>query len=220
MGPLGYWYKSRQAKNTITSIKFVDSYTPTGSEDETWFADVDNGTVPETQITAYRTGTEVIVAGNGSGKIMANEDCSWMFGDANAKAFINLESLDVSILDTSKVTNMEGMFHYSRNLKSLDLSNFNTSNVTDMSYMFFSCWRLTSLDLFSFDTSKVTNMSNMFNSCSKLTSIYVGSGWNTDAVTNSKDMFASSTKLPNFNSSVVDKTNAHTGNGGYLTLKA
>ena len=32
-------------------------------------------------------------------------------------------------------------------------------------------------------------------------------------------MFDNCTKLSNFNSSVVDKTNAHAGSGGYMTLK-
>jgi len=62
-------------------------------------------------------------------------------------------------------------------------------------------------------------MSSMFFKCSKLTTIYVGPNWNTDNVTSSRNMFTYSTNLPNFNSSVVDKTNAHAGPGGYMTLK-
>ena len=42
-------------------------------------------------------------------------------------------------LDTSKVTNMVGMFYMCSSLTSLDLSNFNTSNVTDMGSMFNGC---------------------------------------------------------------------------------
>ena len=38
-------------------------------------------------------------------------------------------------------------------------------------------------------------------------------------VTESSMMFSSVPKLPNYNSSVVDKTNAHTGEGGYLQRK-
>ncbi|MBR4407700.1 MAG: hypothetical protein IKT27_05250, partial [Clostridia bacterium] len=60
-----------------------------------------------------------------------------------------------------------------------------------------------------------------FYNCSNLERILVvvGSGaWSTDAVTNSTNMFYGCTKLPNFTSSVVDKTNAHTNSdgGGYL----
>ena len=80
----------------------------------------------------------------------------------------NSKSIDVSGLNTSKVTNMESIFYNCRNLKSLDVSNFITSNVTDMKYMFYYLENLTSLDLSNFDTSKVTNMYYMFYNCKKL----------------------------------------------------
>ena len=75
------------------------------------------------------------------------------------------------------------------------------------------------MDLNSFDTSKVTNMTYMFSNCIMLENIYVGNKWNTNSVTNSSYMFINSTKLPNYNSSIVDKTKAFAGDGGYLTLK-
>ena len=53
-----------------------------------------------------------------------------------------------------------------------------------------------------------------------LRTIYVSDTWSTAAVTDSGDMFGYCNLLPNFNSSVVDKTNAHYGPGGYLTYKA
>ena len=62
-------------------------------------------------------------------------------------------------------------------------------------------------------------MDYMFSYCSALTTIYVSDGWNTANATSSTDMFYKSPKLPNFNSSVVDKTNAHYNSGGYLTYK-
>ena len=62
-------------------------------------------------------------------------------------------------------------------------------------------------------------MTWMFQYCNLLTTIYVGASWEIDQVTRSGDMFYGCKKLPNFNSSVVDKTNAHFGQGGYLTYK-
>jgi len=41
----------------------------------------------------------------------------------------SLESLDLSYLETSKVTSMSCMFEGFESLKSLDLSNFNTKSV-------------------------------------------------------------------------------------------
>ena len=43
--------------------------------------------------------------------------------------------LDLSMFDTSKVTNMNGLF-YSNEWISINLKSFNTSLVTNFSYMF------------------------------------------------------------------------------------
>ena len=82
--------------------------------------------------------------------------------------FANLIFKDV---DTSKVTNMNNMFHYCNALTSLDVSKFDTSNVTNMYYMFYGCSALTSLDVSKFDISKVNDMNRMFEGCSALKTI-------------------------------------------------
>ena len=82
-----------------------------------------------------------------------------------------LTSLDISSVDTSKVTSMDYMFDGCNNITSLDLSSFNTSNVTSMKSMFEICSGMTSLDLSNFDTSKVTSMYDMFLDCNSLTTI-------------------------------------------------
>ena len=97
-------------------------------------------------------------------------------------------------LNTSQVTNMNGMFGYCSGLTSLDLSGFNTENVTTMSGMFASCSNLTSLDVSSFNTENVTAMNSMFGSCSKLTSLDVSS-FNTENVTNMSSMFYNCSSL-------------------------
>ncbi len=131
-----------------------------------------------------------------------------------------LTSLDLSSFDTSKVTRMEDMFYECSELTSLNLSSFDTSNVTGMYRMFRNCSNLTALDLSSFDTSKVTNMRAMFDNCTNLTNIYVSPKWSTNNVEdNGEYMFENCEKLPNYNASEVDATKAHTGPGGYLTLK-
>ena len=119
----------------------------------------------------------------------------------------NLTSLDVSSFNTSKVIDMSGMFKYCSGLTSLDVSSFDTSNVTQMYYMFYDCSGLESLTLSNFDTSNVTNMSYMFWSCSGLTSLDVSS-FNTNMVTNMSSMFQNcanleSLDLSNFDTSKV-----------------
>ena len=88
-----------------------------------------------------------------------------------------LTTLDVSYFDTANSTDMGGMFYGCSNVGSLDLSHFNTKNVTNMWGMFRDCSSLTTLDLGSFNVTRVTTMSYMFNGCSNLTTIYVGGGW-------------------------------------------
>ena len=126
--------------------------------------------------------------------------------------------------DTSKVTDMSGMFKYCSGLTSLDVSSFDTSNVTQMYYMFYDCSGLESLTLSNFDTSNVTNMSYMFWSCSGLTSLDVSS-FNTNMVTNMSSMFQNcanleSLDLSNFDTSkVTDMSNMFLHNAKLSTIK-
>ncbi|EME3506700.1 BspA family leucine-rich repeat surface protein, partial [Enterococcus faecium] len=107
----------------------------------------------------------------------------------------NLTRLDVSNWDTSNVTNMSGMFSSCINLTSLDVSHWDTSNVTNMAYMFQNCSGLTSLDVSHWDTSNVTDMTSMFYNCSGLTTLDLSS-WNCDKVTNNGSMFRTSDSTP------------------------
>lgn len=101
----------------------------------------------------------------------------------------NLNVLDVTNLDTSKVVNMSGMFTHCNNLNVIDVSRLDTSNVTNMSGMFDGCESLKSINLSSFDTSNVTDMLGMFRGCSSLEKIDV-SGFDTSRVTDMTVMFA------------------------------
>ena len=222
------WYKGSIDYSTITKITFVDEYTPTNSIDESWNADVDDTGA----IKCYLTGTELTIAGNGSGKIMANPDSSHMFdcydADDSKLTSINnlslldtsnatnmssmfsncdgLTSLNLSKFNTTKVTNMSGMFSGCRKLTSLDLSKFSTSSVTDMSYMFDQCKGLKNLDISKFNTAKVTNIANMFSSCSGLISLDVSS-FNTSKVTNMSGVFNSCSSLKSVDISNFDTSN-------------
>ena len=76
------WYKSSIARTTITTITIVDSYTPTGSEDESWDASSAN----DSSLMVYRIGSTLIIAGNGSGSIKMNNDASRMFSYSTTSA--------------------------------------------------------------------------------------------------------------------------------------
>ncbi|GEO63938.1 BspA family leucine-rich repeat surface protein [Companilactobacillus nantensis] len=94
--------------------------------------------------------------------------------------------LNLSKVDTSNVTSMNGLFSGDY-LSSLDLSSFNTRFVTNMSNMFGGT-TVPELDLSSFDTSNVTDMSDMFNSTA-IPVLDLG-GFNTTNVKNMSNMFS------------------------------
>ena len=134
----------------------------------------------------------------GKGGIIANESMISYFDGFN-----KMTSIDLSALDTSEVTNMDGMFAGCSSLPSLDVSNFDTSKVTNMDGMFYECSSLTSLDVSNFDTSKVISMASMFSECSSLPSLDV-SNFDTSEVTNMNDMFALCSSLTSLDVSKFD----------------
>ena len=89
---------------------------------------------------------------------------------------------------------MSNMFYYCNTFNTLDLSDLNTSNVTNMSNMFSQCKNLTSLDLSNFDTSKVTTMGTMFSGCSSLKHLDIRN-FKFTKVTSYSGMFGSTTSL-------------------------
>ena len=198
------WYKSTKKRTTITKITFMDSYKPSAPADEKWTADVnDTG-----DITCYRTGTEIVIAGNGTGKIQANADSTHMFSNAAYNTqFFKLTSIEnLTLLDTSNVTNMRYMFYDCTKLKNLDLSTFNTINATDMGFMFAGCPDVASFDLSELDTTNVTDTSSMFSGCYGLTSLDL-SGFDTTNVTDMNDMFEDCSALTNLDLSTFNTTN-------------
>lgn len=92
-----------------------------------------------------------------TGKWISVENCYFMFTGCR-----EVESLDLSMFDTSKVENMAYMFRTCVALTSLDLSGFDTSNVKTMEDMFRYCTVLETLDISSFDLTSVTNYTAMF----------------------------------------------------------
>lgn len=165
---------------SITEIEIMDSYTPDSSVTvvDSW----DASAAQDGSITCYVIGTKLIMAGNGSGKIAANEDSSVCFGNHVGDLFSSVTSiLGASLFDTSNVTNMAYMFTLCEALTTIDVSTWNVSNVTDMNTIFGLCKSLISLNVGNWDMSNVTIMTGMFNQCMSLVSLDVGD-WNTSNV--------------------------------------
>ena len=111
---------------------------------------------------------------------------------------------------TANETNMVGLFAYTPASITLDLSNVNTSKVTDMTRMFSDC-KASYLDLSSFDVSNVTNMSYMFSECkAEIKNI---DGWDTSNLTNTTYMFNNFTNNNKYlDLSVLDFSNVTNAN--------
>ncbi len=162
-----------------------------------------------------------------SGKVVFTGDCEGLF-----QSFYNLESINLSDVDTSGVTTMESMFSGCSKLEAVDLSDLDTSGVTTMESMFSGCNKLEAVDMTGLDTSSVTDMSDLFQSCTSLTKadlkgINVGSvtnmaymfdgcsslaqldltGLNTGSVTNMISMFSRCTSLSQIDMTGMDTSN-------------
>ena len=105
-------------------------------------------------------------------------DMSYMFsstaldGSGAGSKKMNIRSLDVSGLDTSKVTNMSHMFFLcsNSNFRTLDVSGFRTSNVRDMSSMFAGYYHaqmtyFEEIDMREWDFTNVETVNRMFDRC-------------------------------------------------------
>jgi len=134
---------------------------------------------------------DVFIAGHRG--VVATSNMSSVF-----RALINATSMDLALLDTSRVTNMFAMFMDTYALTTLNVSGWDTSSVTTMQSMFIRARRLTSLDLSGFDTSKVTSLYAMFHEASSLTTLNL-SGWNTSNVTNMQSVFSGAISLTSLN---------------------
>ncbi len=198
------WYTGSTAKSAITEIELKDSYTAIGNEIESWDASAAQNKTVMAYVVEGTNGKKLILAGNGSGKIVANADSTSAFNGFTAlTAFTGLNKLD-----TSNVTNMQTMFNNLDNIQTLDLSSFNTSKVTKFYSIFGGNDKLTTLNLTGWDTSAAKDMGQMFYVCNALTTINGLSSFNTANVTDMSGMFhgckaMTSLDLSNFNTAKV-----------------
>lgn len=154
-------------KSNATAIRFVDSYTPTGNETKTWTCDVNDAG----DIKGYYVGTEVVVAGNGSGKIRMNENCgTFMKNFAKVTAISGFD-----VLDASNVTNMNDAFSAMPSLETVDISALKTPKLWTAKYMFEGDAVLKSVILPQYGMP-LTQTSHMFDNCPALEEVDFGRG--------------------------------------------
>ena len=112
------------------------------------------------------------------------QNMSYLFSETFCPTFP-----DISKWNTSKVTNMKGMFAFCNGHTTLpDISKWNVSNVTDMSNLFHGLRSDCLPDISKWNTSKVTNMDELFDDVSIQKTPDI-SNWNTSNVTSMSSMF-------------------------------
>lgn len=133
-------------------------------ENEEDYADVTEG--EGTKVYAYRDNDTIVICSEADILSSSSGDFENLFSD-----FIKINTLDLSMLDTSNVYNMANMFRQvcfmpDTQSVSINFGNyFDTREVYDMSYMFSNFGHDVEelvLDLSCFNTSNVSVMSSMF----------------------------------------------------------
>ena len=182
--------------STFTKITILDSYAPTGDETESWNADVNNTGA----IKWYKKGTELIIAGNGSGKIAMNPDSKSVFYLGKDDTFSNVTQIDgLNIFDTTSVSIAQQMFFNMSSLISLDLDSFFTSpTLANILAIFMNCSSLTTLKVANWNLASVYQIQQAFCYCSSLKELDL-STWRPIAATYTSKIFTGCTALENLN---------------------
>lgn len=145
----------------------------------------ENTNLKTCKINSIEDGDEVLI------------NCSKMFYNCT-----NLESVDISQLNTFSVEDMSMMFCFCEKLTNLNMNGAGTESVTDMNGMFSGCTALSSEVLqnviSTLNTGKVTNMSTMFGYCEGLESLDLSS-CNLGKLSHAEDMFNSCRNITNIN---------------------
>lgn len=182
--------------STFTKITILDSYAPTGDETESWNADVNNTGA----IKWYKKGTELIIAGNGSGKIAMNPDSKSLFYLGQTDTFSNVTQIDgLNVFDTASVSVAQQMFYKMSSLTSLDLDSFFTSpTLANIFGIFMNCSSLTTLKVANWNLTSVYYLQQAFCNCSSLRNLDL-STWRPTEATYTSKIFMGCTALENLN---------------------
>ncbi len=199
------YFKESQYNSCLTdvksesNIKRFEKYTGNDSDVETL---ISNGTAKKIDDKSTHRN---IYAWYDNGTIYWWSDArkTYML-DKSKKLFYYLRAatyIDVTGIDTSKVTDFSSMFYYTgydaSSFEIRGLNTFNTSNAKNMYQMFgYTGYKATTWnigDLSSWNTSSVTNMQSMFYTAGyKATTFDIGNigSWNTSSVTSMVEMFS------------------------------
>ncbi len=156
-----------------------------------WEIDLQGNTTPKWYSSSIKGSVQTVIFEDSFKDVKPQGCCGWFRGFS---ALSNIQN--ISLLNTSDMTDISSLFNGCSSLRSIDLSNFNTANATNMSALFCGCKSLQTLNLRGFVTDNVTNMREMLGDCSQLTSLDLSS-FTTVNVTDMQAMFSGCSKLAN-----------------------
>lgn len=190
---------------------------PSGGSGAEEFFDLEKTTTP----TSYSSGTcgttwrtlmkKMVIPKNykASGATSAQN----LFYGLKASEIVNL---DTFTLDTN-VTSTAQMFRDCENIETIDISHLDFSKITDINSMFAGCYKLKNLTLPSaFPSSKTTAMNNLFQDCRELEAIDTTT-WVQSLNTNLTYMFNACYKLSDLKLSNYISTSNTTDFGGFIS---
>ncbi len=143
-------------------------------------------TTTESPWKAYSTSISSVEIAEG---VVADAQSPYLFSNLKSATTMKLQNLD-----TSNVTNMEGMFSGCSSLDIVYAGTWDTGSVTDMSNLFRNCFSLRTLTVSDWDTANVEDMSYAFAGCSQSQTLAL-TYWSTEAVKNIDCIFAGTSLL-------------------------
>ena len=147
-------------------------------------AQVDGVTYPVTSNRAQNVWVSNVTSLTFGDGFVFPENCSYFFDGMNS-----LESVDMSRADTSRVTDMGGMFYNCTSLQDVNLNNIDVTGVTSVGSMFYNCNSIEEIDLSCFSgTNSVQSVYYTFEYCYNLKRLNLG-GWDWSSLYSWDDPF-------------------------------
>ena len=144
-------------------------------------------------------GVKTIVAEKGA---VMRENANSLFS-----GFKEVETIDLSNVDGSRVKDASQMFSLCFKLKEVKLCEFTNPELKSVSSMFYACNSLKTVDLSKIKTSSVEDCGGMFASCISLKNINF-TGFDTSNVTSFREMFYHCRAFENIDLSQLDTSSA------------
>lgn len=139
--------------------------------------------------------------GNAAGLFFQNNSAS------TTSVYKSLATIDISELDTSKVTNFNDAFKGLTALTNLNVGDLKLDSVTNMAGMFYNCTNLTKIDGKFRPAPNVTQINGMFRDCKKLQSVDLSEFETSNALTKTNQMFQNCNALAYIDLSKLNTSN-------------